>query len=110
VRLTRAAFVPDGLSHTVAFSERLRGTGQRDQPEAERDAWALDVLAQTARVPEVLDATSLYSSPGWTGFALVPYRPSRLRWILPILAVGFATALLVIRALSRRRGEARFQA
>jgi len=35
----RAAYVPDGLSHTAAFSERLRGSGQSIAPVPERDFW-----------------------------------------------------------------------
>jgi len=46
--LTRAAFVPDGLSHTAAFSERLRGTGRRDQPAPERDYWPTPGLMLSA--------------------------------------------------------------
>ena len=30
VRVTRDAYIPDGLSHTVAFSERLRGSGNTE--------------------------------------------------------------------------------
>lgn len=46
--LTRDAFVPDGLSHTVAFSERLRGTGRVDSAEPRRDFWPLGDLATNA--------------------------------------------------------------
>jgi len=34
---TSAARFPDGLAHTVAFSERLRGSGQSEQAVPERD-------------------------------------------------------------------------
>ncbi len=39
---TKSAQVVDGLSHTVAFSERLRGSG-RVPPTPERDYWAMMV-------------------------------------------------------------------
>ena len=35
----RVNYVSDGLSHTVAFSERLRGSGNADRLNAERDAY-----------------------------------------------------------------------
>jgi prepilin-type N-terminal cleavage/methylation domain-containing protein len=41
LRLTRAASVPDGLSHTAAFSERLRGSGRPASPLADRDYYQL---------------------------------------------------------------------
>ncbi len=34
-----ASEVPDGLSHTAAFSERLRGSGQSNHPVPERDLY-----------------------------------------------------------------------
>lgn len=37
--VVRAAYVPDGLSHTAAFSERLRGSARDGFPEPERDFW-----------------------------------------------------------------------
>ena len=46
--LTRAAYVPDGLSHTVAFSERLRGSGRIDEARPDRDYWACPALVFTA--------------------------------------------------------------
>ena len=39
---TTAASFPDGLSHTAAFSERLRGTGNYDQARPERDLSNVD--------------------------------------------------------------------
>ena len=44
----RAAFVPDGLSHTAAFSERLRGSGQTNAPMPERDFWRSIGFVSTA--------------------------------------------------------------
>jgi type II secretory pathway pseudopilin PulG len=46
--LTSAATFPDGLSHTVAFSERLRGSGQFEQPVPERDFWSRPVFTSSA--------------------------------------------------------------
>lgn len=40
--------VPDGLSHTAAFSERLRGSGRGDSLDPERDAFSLRDLVMTA--------------------------------------------------------------
>lgn len=37
--IVRGAYVPDGLSHTAAFSERLRGSGRSGVPAPERDCW-----------------------------------------------------------------------
>lgn len=45
--MVTAARVPDGLSHTVAFSERVRGSGGK-RPVAERDVWRRMGLANTA--------------------------------------------------------------
>lgn len=42
--------VPDGLSHTAAFSERLRGSGSRQQPVAERDYFLVPSHVTTADV------------------------------------------------------------
>jgi hypothetical protein len=44
----RAAYVPDGLSHTAAFSERLRGSGQANAPVPERDFWRSIGFVSTA--------------------------------------------------------------
>ncbi|CAN5772068.1 DUF1559 domain-containing protein [soil metagenome] len=58
LKVTRAASIADGLSHTVAFSERLRGSGNIGyQPVPDRDLWCLygqaftgDQLLQLCRV------------------------------------------------------------
>ena len=42
------AWVPDGLSHTTAFSERLRGSGRPGPLSTERDFWRLRVMTLTA--------------------------------------------------------------
>jgi prepilin-type N-terminal cleavage/methylation domain-containing protein len=47
VGLTRPAYVVDGLSHTAAFAERLRGTGLVDRPRPDRDAWSQHSVAFT---------------------------------------------------------------
>lgn len=52
---TTAASFPDGLSHTAAFSERLRGTGNVDQARPERD------LSATDGVPYCLERSADYS-------------------------------------------------
>jgi prepilin-type N-terminal cleavage/methylation domain-containing protein/prepilin-type processing-associated H-X9-DG protein len=46
--LVRAAYVPDGLSHTAAFSERLRGSGQPSFPASDRDFWPSHGYLSTA--------------------------------------------------------------
>jgi hypothetical protein len=38
----------DGLSHTVAFSERILGTGERGRSSPDRDSFGLPTLAFTA--------------------------------------------------------------
>jgi prepilin-type processing-associated H-X9-DG protein len=43
-----AASVPDGLSNTAAFGERLRGSGRRSAPDPARDYFALGTLAENA--------------------------------------------------------------
>jgi len=48
LNLTSAAFIPDGLSHTAAFSERVRGSGRAQAPLPSRDAFLLPVFTLTA--------------------------------------------------------------
>ncbi len=48
VGLTRDAYVTDGLSHTSAFGERLRGSGRSVGGSAERDFWATPGFVRTA--------------------------------------------------------------
>ncbi len=45
---TRVASVKDGLSHTAAFSERLRGSGQAGRMSPARDYWQATSLATTS--------------------------------------------------------------
>lgn len=48
IGLTSAARIPDGLSHTAAFSERLRGSGQLGAPAPELDFWMRPTFTRTA--------------------------------------------------------------
>lgn len=48
LEMTSAARIPDGLSHTAAFSERLRGSGRGDDPVPERDFWSGQSVFRTA--------------------------------------------------------------
>jgi prepilin-type N-terminal cleavage/methylation domain-containing protein len=61
-RLTRPSSVVDGLSHTAAFSERLRGSGLQNSPAAERDYWALVPPAVSA--DQLLQACVVAARPG----------------------------------------------
>ena len=38
--ISRPSYIVDGLSHTAAFSERLTGSGRRDQLVPQRDVWS----------------------------------------------------------------------
>jgi prepilin-type N-terminal cleavage/methylation domain-containing protein/prepilin-type processing-associated H-X9-DG protein len=62
--LVRAAYVTDGLSHTAAFSERLRGSGQQSRPVPERDFWRMPPDAATA--DEALIGCRVAARPGAT--------------------------------------------
>ena len=46
-RVTFAA-VPDGLSHTAAFSERFQGKGSRESPDPTHDFFIMPAMVQTA--------------------------------------------------------------
>ena len=48
VRVTRDAYIPDGLSHTAAFSERLRGSGNTELGAPDRDFWTVPGFVGTA--------------------------------------------------------------
>lgn len=48
LRFTAPAFVPDGLSHTAAFSERLLGSGPSGSPSPARDFYLQPTLVSTA--------------------------------------------------------------
>jgi prepilin-type N-terminal cleavage/methylation domain-containing protein/prepilin-type processing-associated H-X9-DG protein len=72
------AQVPDGLSHTAAFSERLRGSGRADFPNPSRDCFGSPVPAFTAdeemgscKIGAALHRDIFFSTSGkywfWTG-------------------------------------------
>lgn len=76
--LTRPSSIPDGLSHTAAFSERSRGTGNAAMPGAGRDYWqslgfvrTADEVLQYCRVLGRPSNQSVYANGGawwfWTG-------------------------------------------
>jgi prepilin-type processing-associated H-X9-DG protein len=61
--LSRPSYVTDGLSHTSAFSERLRGSGQDGHSVPERDFWAMpppDVVS----ADQLLLACQIAARPG----------------------------------------------
>ncbi len=60
--LTRAAYVTDGLSHTAAFSERLRGSGRADLPTPERDYWSMPAGVRSA--DQLLLGCQVVARPG----------------------------------------------
>jgi prepilin-type N-terminal cleavage/methylation domain-containing protein len=75
--VSRPSSVTDGLSHTTAFSERLRGSGQ-SLPVPERDFWAMpasvvsaDQLLQGCQVAARSGATPTFTLAGnwwfWLG-------------------------------------------
>lgn len=78
VGLTRDAYVADGLSHTAAFSERLRGSGQPRMPSPERDYYRslgfvldADDLLKACRIQARPSNQSVFGTGGaswfWTG-------------------------------------------
>lgn len=62
MRVGRPAYVTDGLSHTVALSERLRGTGRDGRSAPERDFWPMYTESQTA--DELLAGCAVMARPG----------------------------------------------
>ncbi|WP_165071452.1 DUF1559 family PulG-like putative transporter [Paludisphaera rhizosphaerae] len=62
--LTRSAYVVDGLSHTVAFSERLRGSGMVGHPAADRDYWAMP--SNIVSADSLLQGCQIVARPGAT--------------------------------------------
>ncbi|MFO0956123.1 MAG: DUF1559 domain-containing protein [Isosphaeraceae bacterium] len=64
--------VPDGLSHTAAFSERLRGSGDPTVVDPTRDAFTSDEFIRTA--DQLLAACRLAARPHRDGF------PHNGRW------------------------------
>jgi len=111
VGLTRAAYVVDGLSHTVAFSERVRGSGLVDSPAPHRDYWPMpsyinsaDTLLQGCRIAARPGASPTYVYGGrswlWAGRDRTNYThtqqpngptPDCLRALM-VLPIGMATA------------------
>lgn len=72
IELTRPSYVVDGLSHTAAFSERLRGSGNARYAAPERDFWALPVEVATA--DELLIGCQIAARPGAPTYALAGNR------------------------------------
>ncbi len=59
------AHVSDGLSHTVAFSERVRGSGRVDAPSGERDAFlALGIYRDADDILNDCRISARPSNPG----------------------------------------------
>jgi prepilin-type N-terminal cleavage/methylation domain-containing protein/prepilin-type processing-associated H-X9-DG protein len=109
--LTRPSLIPDGLSHTVAFSERLRGSGTKQRPMAERDFWAVpgavflaDHLLQACRVAARPHARDVFIHGGrwwfWVGRERTLYthtqspngRVPDCLWPQMVAAAGMTTA------------------
>ncbi len=67
--VARPSYVTDGLSHTAAFSERLRGSGQPGNPIAERDFWAMPSYVSSA--DELLQGCLVAARPGATSTFVV---------------------------------------
>ena len=66
VEFVSMASVPDGLSHTVAFSERLFGTGRRDDPDPGRDYFG--VVGQIETADQLLLGCRAYARRGSLSF------------------------------------------
>lgn len=110
------ARVPDGLSHTVAFSERVRGSGQPASPDAGRDLYpwrtfilsADDLLRQCRLTARPGSETFAYSGRWWfwTGRERTLYnhaQPPNGR-IPDCVAGGSRTAMGMATARSRHPG------
>jgi prepilin-type processing-associated H-X9-DG protein/prepilin-type N-terminal cleavage/methylation domain-containing protein len=63
-RVVRASQVPDGLSHTAEFSERLRGSGHTASLDPERDVFQTSAVFYTAN--QMLTACQAAARPGNT--------------------------------------------
>ncbi len=109
--LLRPASVTDGLSHTAAFSERLRGSGQTGSPTPERDFWPMsrhivsaDQLLLGCQVAARPGATPTFTSGGrwwfwqgreWTEYTHTQQPNGRVPDCLfphMVSAIGMATA------------------
>lgn len=107
----RPASVTDGLSHTVAFSERLRGSGRIENPVPERDYWPMpigwiysaDELLVGCRVAARPGALPTYTTGGrswfwegkeWTAFSHTQQPNGRVPDCLQsdAVSIGMATA------------------
>jgi prepilin-type N-terminal cleavage/methylation domain-containing protein/prepilin-type processing-associated H-X9-DG protein len=62
IHLSRPSYVTDGLSHTAAFSERLRGSGRAGTPVAERDFW--EMPSDVASADQLLLGCQIAARPG----------------------------------------------
>jgi prepilin-type processing-associated H-X9-DG protein len=71
-QVTRPAYVTDGLSHTAAFSERLRGSGPAGSSVPERDFWGLTADVDTA--DELLIGCQVAARPGVRAYPLAGNR------------------------------------
>ncbi len=71
-QMTRPSYVTDGLSHTAAFSERLRGSGSAGSAVPERDFWGLTVGVNTA--DELLIGCHVAARPGVKAYPLAGNR------------------------------------
>ena len=108
IGFTSAARTPDGLSHTVAFSERVRGSGKEDNPNPERDLFGWTNFLLDA--DDLLNVCRSAARPGegafvlsgrwwfWTGRRRHPLQPR------PSPTAGFRTASRRVRG--RRFGMA----
>jgi prepilin-type processing-associated H-X9-DG protein len=63
----RPSGILDGLSHTVSFSERIRGSGRLSNLDPNRDVYIRTGIANTA--DQVLKACRIVARPGARGFA-----------------------------------------
>jgi hypothetical protein len=105
----RAAYVPDGLSHTAAFSERLRGSA--NVPVPNRDFWQSTGFVGTAddqlkacRIVARPDAAGVFTAAGdhwfWSGRERTLYSHTQVpNGLVPdcldlhvLTGVGMATA------------------
>ncbi len=68
IEVTRPSYITDGLSHTAAFSERLRGSGNLGHPVLERDFFAITVDIDTAE--ELLIGCQVAARPGTATYTL----------------------------------------
>lgn len=117
LRVTRAASVPDGLSHTAAFCERLRGSGRDAVGDPERDAYPItrqiytaDQALQMCRIVGRPGSTPVFTASGrwwfWSGRERTHYTHAQAPngSIPDCLMPGLETAAGVATARSRHAG------